>query len=394
MNTDPESLGIEVIDSEEAFIAHKDEWDALIEKSINPSFYATYPFVYTAWKHYHGENDQLFILFVRRGATLVGIAPFRIESMKMGNTCLIRSIRLRMIQFIAEWGGGDKPAIVATEQQESIWNRIFQFLNDEFSQWDGLVLVEQPEDSPVLNQRFLSKIRYFARIVPESTSFYLSLTGTWEEYTKNLGKNTLRTWRKDTKKIFNFPECVKFQCFDNPDSLPDALQRFIALEQSGWKKNSPFSVGGNEKQKAFYEDLLNILVPKNMVAIYFLTSGATDIAAKLIFKCHSKVYSAQVTYNSKFANYSPGVILTAEIIKTFFGTQYKEFDFLGFRNDRKNDAKKNWSTGTRQTITITIYKRNSRMVLYMMGDRLKRSLLNVAKILSLQPSQETHIIEQ
>ena len=81
----------------------------LIEKSINPSFYSTFPFVYTAWKHYRSENDQLFILVVRRDATLVGIAPFRIESVKVGNIRLLRGMRLRVIRFIAEWGSGDKP---------------------------------------------------------------------------------------------------------------------------------------------------------------------------------------------------------------------------------------------------------------------------------------------
>ena len=147
MNVKSDGLKIEIIDSEEALLAIKDEWDTLIDKSINPSFFATFPFISTAWKYYRNDNDQLFILVVRRGATLVGIAPFRIENMKAANIRL-----LRVIRFIAEWGSGDKPSIVTTEEPDLIWNRIFEFLNKEYNQWERICLIEQPENSPILIQ--------------------------------------------------------------------------------------------------------------------------------------------------------------------------------------------------------------------------------------------------
>ena len=367
MNTKSNELRIDLITSEEAFVEVKDEWDQLIEKSINSSFYATYPFVYTAWKHYRSENDQLFILAVRRGTTLVGIAPFRIKSVKLGNISLIRGIRLRMIRFIAEWGNGDKPSIVTIEEPEIMWNRIFQFLIKDYTQWDMISLAEQPASSPVLKQRVFSNIWYSGRVVPESTSYYISITGTWEEYIMKR-KNTQRTWKKDRKKLFSRPEGVYFQCFEDPDAVPGALKRFIAIEQSGWKKNSDFSVGGSEKQKAFYEELLIQLAHKNMVAIYLLTLGTTDIAGALRYKYNDTIYASQITYNSLYSEYSPGVILNAEIIKTLFGTHYQEYDLLGFRGE-ENSLKKNWSTGVQQTITIQIYKKSLYMFLYMNGDK-------------------------
>jgi CelD/BcsL family acetyltransferase involved in cellulose biosynthesis len=382
-------LKIEIIDSDEGFIALKNEWNTLTEKSINPSFYATYPFVFAAWKHYHREDDRLFILVVRQGPTLVGIAPFRIGKVDVGNIRLFKGMQLRVIRFIAEWGSGDKPAILTTESPECIWDRIFQFLTREFTHWDGIWLVEQPVNSPILTRNAVRKLWYSTSVVKNAPSFYTSITGTWEDYLKTRGKNTQRTWRRDTKKINNLPEGVKFQCFDTPETLPSALKRFIAIEQSGWKRNKSFSVGGNEGNRRFYEELLILLATQNMAAIYLLTSGTTDIAGKLIFKCHTTIYSAQVTYNPDFAHYSPGVLLTAELIKAFFGTRFEEFDFLGFRNDRKNDAKRNWSTGERATITIMVNKRNVRMVLFMQGTRLKTMLRNLVSFMTIyKPSEQ------
>jgi hypothetical protein len=373
MNMKSEELKIELIASEEAFLSLKDEWDALIDKSSNPSFYTTYPFVYTAWKYFKSENDQLFILLVRRDATLVGIAPFRIQSMEAANIRL-----LRVIRFIAEWGGGDKPSIVTTEEPERMWDRIFQYLSNEYSLWDMISIAEQPANSPVLNQKILGNIRYSTRIVPEFTSYYVPITGTWEEYLKTRGKNTQRTLRYSRKKLFSLPEGVYFQCVEDPEILPEALERYIRIEQSGWKKNLDFTIGGSEQNMLFHKELLKHLADRHMVAIYFLTSKTTDIASTILYKHKSTVYSARITYRPTYAKYSPGVILNTEIIKTLFGTHYQECDFFGFDGEGKNTFKKTWCSGTLQIVTIQIYKKSLYMslciFLYIHGYRLLKYL--------------------
>ena len=371
--TKSDDLRIERIDSDEAFRAIENEWDALIDKSPNSTFYSTYPFVHTAWTNYRSENDQLFILLIKRGATLVGIAPFRIQSMKAANIRL-----LRVIRFIAEWGGGDKPAIVTTEEPEWIWDRIFQYLDKEYTQWDMISIAEQPADSPVRKQKILGNIRYSARIVPEFTSYYVSITGTWEDYLKKRGKNTQRTLRYSRKKLFSLPEGVYFQCVEDPETLPEALARYIRIEQSGWKKNLDFTIGGSEENMLFHKELLKHLVDKHMVAIYFLTSKATDIASTILYKHKSTVYSARITYNPEYAKYSPGVILNTEILKTLFGTHYQTCDFFGFDGEGKNTFKKIWCNGTLDIITLQIYKKSLYMsvciFLYVHGYRLFKYL--------------------
>jgi hypothetical protein len=373
MNTKSDELRIELIDSDEAFREIEAEWNALIDKSINSTFYATYPFVYTAWTNFRSENDQLFILLVKRGAMLVGIAPFRIQSMKAANIRL-----LRVIRFIAEWGGGDKPSIVTTEEPEWLWDRIFQYLDKEYTSWDMISIAEQPANSPVLNQKILGNIRYSVRIVPEFTSYYVSITGTWEEYLKKRGKNTQRTLRYSRKKLFDLPEGVYLQCVEDPETLQEALERYIRIEQSGWKKNLDFTIGGREKNTIFHKELLKHLADKHMVAIYFLTSKTTDIASTIVYNHKSTVYAARITYNTEYAKYSPGVVLNTEIIKTLFGTHYETCDFFGFDGEGKNTFKKSWCTGTLEIITLQIYKKRLYMsvciFLYVHGYRLFKYL--------------------
>lgn len=371
MNNKNPDLRVDLIDSDKVFIDLQNEWNELSEKSINPSFYATYPFVYTAWKHYRSENDRLLILTIRRGATLVGIAPFRIESRKMGNIRFLKGVYIRVIRFISEWGGGDKPSILTIEDPEILWEAIFQYLIKDFTKWDMISLAEQPENSPVRNQRLLNNFRYYTKFLPESVSYYVSITGTWEDYLKTRGRNTRRYWKTRREKLLNLPEEVKFIYFEDPKTLPEALQKFISIEQSGWKKNRDFTIGGNAKNKEFYDELLLCLAEKKMVTIHFLASATTEIAAAIVYKNQNTMCIAKITFREEYSAYSPGIILSSEIIKSLFGSHYKECDFLGFRGEEKNNLKNNWSTGTQQTMTIQIYKKNFSMLLYLNGNKIK-----------------------
>jgi CelD/BcsL family acetyltransferase involved in cellulose biosynthesis len=375
-----ERIRVDLISSYEAISAIRDEWEALSEKVSTHHFFATFSFISAAWKYYRSDNDQLFVLAMRRGATLVGIAPFRIEQQKIGNAPLIRKMRIRIIRFIAEWGCGDKPLIVTLEQPEIIWERILQYLKNEYTRWDILYLAEQPEKSPVLKQGVLGKCRYSVREFQNYTSYYVSIQGTWEDYLVLRGKETRKKWNKNRKKLFDLPERVRIDCIEDPASLPNALERYMRLEQSGWKKDLGFTIGGNDNNKGFYEELLKNLAYKRMVEIWFLLSGTTDIAAAILYKHKSTVYGGQITFDQNYAEYSPGTITGTEILKTLFNTNYLEFDFLGYHGEDKNNLKMKWSTGSRKTVTIHIYKKGLRTALYMHGGKIKALIGNIGKM--------------
>ncbi len=127
-----------------------------------------------------------------------------------------------------------------------------------------------------------------------------------------------------------------------------------------------------------------------MASIVFLILGTTDIAGMIVYKYKTFVYGAHVTYCQKYAAYSPGVILNAEIIRTLFGSRYEEYDYLRFQKaDEKNSLKKKWSTGSRETITVIVNKRNVRMGIFMQGTRLKTLFRNIVKLIREPSEKET-----
>lgn len=380
-NRDADALTIEIINSEKALEKIEDEWNNLISESRNSSIFSTFQIVKIAWKHFHSSTDKLFILVLKKDNKIVGIAPFKIRIKK----ALLFPIRV--IGFIAEWGDGDKPCIATTiESEEVVWHRIYQFLQNEYKKWDWIVLTEQPIDSIILKQDIFFNKRYYCRTHSDTLSFYTSLNGTWNDYLKNVKGKVRENWRRRSRNIEKLQDGIKIECFEDTESIASALEKFILIEQSGWKKNQNFSVGGNDRHKDYFRELMLDLARRNMVSIYLLVSGNQDIAASIVYKFKNILYAAHIAHKSEFSKYSPGVILNAEVLRLHFGTCYEELDFFGLHvKDSKQKHKSDWATGTRETVRINIFKKNFRHFLYSAGKGIEKILKKMIAFCKKRP---------
>jgi CelD/BcsL family acetyltransferase involved in cellulose biosynthesis len=179
-------------------------------------------------------------------------------------------------------------------------------------------------------------------------------------------------WRNRTKRLRGLPEICRIECIENEESILEALKRFIAIEQSGWKRGVNLGIAKDLRHKIFYEDLVVDLSRKNRVAIYLLKLGDKDIAASIMYKFSGVQYERHIAYNPEYSAYSPGIILRTEILKALFGTKYKECDLLGFRSNNDGQQHKiDWATGKRETIRTVVYRRKSRITPILLARRIE-----------------------
>ena len=132
-------MNIRLVDNEAEFDALEEEWNRLADRT-SASIFSSFDYARLAWKHFHKLTDRLFILVFSDESSVVGIAPF----------CIIRSrkrgIPCRVVRFIAAWEG-DRPRILAEAGSEpEIWGRLFRFLENDFTGWEILDLIEQSVD--------------------------------------------------------------------------------------------------------------------------------------------------------------------------------------------------------------------------------------------------------
>lgn len=343
-------MDITIIDSAEKLPEIKNQWNELSKHSC-VSLFETYDYILLLWEHFGTHDDRLFIMVMRENGAVIAIAPFKIGLEKN------HGIPARTIRFISDWHG-DRPDIIVSvdTDKERVWLAIHDYLHNQFTQWDIAEFQEQDAASPVTQKRFLSRGSYFTSITQSAACYFISLETSWDDYFKELKKNVRRKYRRSFKLLSQLPEKVTFDHVTEPQAMQDALDRYMAIENTSWKKEAGVGVGRDVKHIRFYRALLSSLSKENCARISIMQTGDKDMAGLIQYKYNDVVYASQITFNPHFARCSPGVVLRGEIVKSLFDSSCVTFDMMGMYRAQPV-FKSNWATQIKQTYRIQIYKK-------------------------------------
>jgi CelD/BcsL family acetyltransferase involved in cellulose biosynthesis len=360
-------MKITIVDTEDGFDGLEAVWNELAGRTPS-SFFSSFDYVRTAWQHFHGTKERLFILVFSEADTILGIAPFCIIQRR------IRGIPCRIVRFIAAWEG-DRPQILTARSEIETWRTLFRFLENEFTSWEILDLIEQPvEGLKDSGWSFLPQSGWYWESQPDVVDYYNLLGGSWEEYFSGLSGKTRQKWRSKINHLAAAPGGYKVERIAYPAGIREALARFVAIEQSGWKAGTKIGVGKDQKHHSFYEDLVIRLAGKEQVMFHFLKIGQVDAAGFFCFMHGDVIYGRHTAYLPAYAAYSPGLILLAEIIRESCMGKWRELDLLGIKEEDGSSLsyKRHWLSGKRETIHWSGYHLWGRLLPVIAGKRLKR----------------------
>ena len=363
------NLNVEIVNTAEKLNLLEKKWNELYAESKNPSVFSSFTFVSIAWKHFATPKDTLFILLLKQDCDIVAIAPLRIDKQNVLGLPI-----LRVIKFIVEWGEGDKPSIISKYPLDLIWERIYTFLHEEYKAWDTIFLMEQEKSILNITQKLFNTSRYQVSISAKLKSFYVQLKGSWEDYFSSLLSKRRQELRKVKKKLKNDFKENSVTSYHSKKDVLSALDRYITVEQSGWKRKKEFSVGGNKRLDSFYKDLILKFSQDNSVSIHILSIGKKDIASLICYRAGNIVYFSHITYDTKYAKYSPGIVIIIETIKSLFESGRNLCDFLCLQiSDEKRNYKRRWATDDVEVFNILIKKPNLRTFVYSINTSIKQT---------------------
>lgn len=354
LHTDVPSLTVDPVDSPEAMFALEDEWRALHSKSPGRSMYNGFDYIRIAWEHFREPTDRLLVLTVRDGAELVAVAPFRLSRHRR---C---GIPIRVISWIAS-SEGNRPGILCDDEDASrYWNRIGEFLVSRFTSWDLILLSEQ--DDALASDNPLYAVSHVVSKV-DGEGFFIPLSGTFDSYIKALPGKVRSNWRNRRRKVFALDPEPSIEHVDEPDRMASAVDRFVAIEGSGWKSGAGLGVGKDERHRRFYVDLTTQFARRGQASFHFLVSGDQDLAGVLLFRCGKVVYERHIAYNPEFSKLSPGIVLRAEILPQLFDSDFREFDLMGMHPSvGRQQHKRDWASNERVTTCQEFFRRRGRLL--------------------------------
>jgi len=107
------------------------------------------------------------------------------------------------------------------------------------------------------------------------------------------------------------------------------LEACLVMEAAGWKGREGSAAGQSEEIRGFHKDLLRTPSYKDMLSLHLLKLSGRPIAFHYGL-AHRGVYSLVMTsYEESFAEFSPGHLLTEEVLNDCVSRGLHEFDFLG-----------------------------------------------------------------
>lgn len=294
------------------------EWDDLLQRSVNAPFFMRYIYQRTWW-HYLG-NDDLMLLAIRTDeGRLVGLAPL------YGG---INAAGQRELSFVGCVDVSDYlDLLVDRDYVEPVYQTLLDCLSDPAMNWHKLYLCSLPHNS-ITHTRLAESVRargWHAEVRQQDVCPVITLAGDWEAYLAGIDKKQRHEIRRKIRKIETEAD-TRWYVVDSTEGLAEAMDAFITLHQKSTRDKEDF---WNEYLIQFFKALAVELAQLGWLKLYFIEVNGVKAAAMLGFDYNNEF----LLYNSgfdpeQFSQLSPGNVLTAYTIQDAIRLGRSRYDFL------------------------------------------------------------------
>jgi CelD/BcsL family acetyltransferase involved in cellulose biosynthesis len=270
MSTD---LRVELIESLEGFHGLKPVWNQLLAASRSDTIHLTWEWLYSWAEAFMGEGNRLFILLLRRGGDVVGIAPWYIRPSDR--------LRLRQIEFLGLPEGGSVYLDVFSEpgHERAVAERIVEFLRGEGrGLWDLVVLRDIPSRS-LFGAWFLTRVSAGGSYVRPRVGAYcpwVRLPATVDELLADLSAERRHRYRQHKRRLqTRYGARFEWLSAGGAESQSEALEVLLTYYRERWP-------GGDARFYDFMRQVTGRLIPLDRGQFSLVRAGDEILAVHFI----------------------------------------------------------------------------------------------------------------
>ncbi len=302
-----------------AFDTLAQEWDDLLMRSVSAPFFMRYVYQRTWWQ-YLGNNDLVLIAFRNEAGQLVGLVP------------LYRAINAagqRELSFVGCVDISDYlDLLVDKNYVEAVYQALLDCLDSsDGPAWDKLYLCSLPYHS-ITHTQLAEATRardWHVEVNQQDVCPVITLADNWDDYLAGLDKKQRHETRRKIRKIEREAE-TRWYVVDTEEGLAEAMDVFIDLHQKSTQDKEDF---WSDELILFFKAVAVELARAGWFKLYFLEVNGIQAAAMLCFDYNNEFLLYNSGYDpGKFAQLSPGNVLTAYTIQDAIRLGRKRYDFL------------------------------------------------------------------
>ena len=315
---------VEDLEDLSAFARVRDEWNGLVDASDPQPFYR-HEYI-KAFVTNFLQSAALKVVTVRdasgRLTAALPLASGRgsicgVPTRERASPTNVHSLRFDLVA--AEGGQAFTDEAAQT---------VFQHLVADQS-WDVLKLTDIPEGGKAWRLYEAAQAAGFPVGAWEShRSPYIELPDSQEILMKSLSAKFRGNLRRRRKRLAENGEITVERLF-GPTLTQRHLEEALVMESGGWKGRQGSAVNQSEATRGFHRELFLDLAYRERLSLFRLKLQGQPIAFQYGITTNGVFSLVMTSYDESFSVFSPGHLLTEEVLKDCVSRGLREFDFLG-----------------------------------------------------------------
>lgn len=368
-------LSVERIDTAVGFAGLCREWDALLDRSGEPSPFLTWEWLYPWWQHI-GRGNDLYLLTVRNGSgRLVGLAPlFR------SWTGLGRWDRCRRLAFLGTGKAASDYLNMIIDPAEgcAVLAALVEYLIAHREEWDVLSLTDVDEKAwsvSMLRTAFL--MRGFKAIAwdgPGSACRYARLDDGWESYLRSRCSNVRRQMIRKAA-VLEEQYDAGFTVIEQATEISQAMDDLVVLHRGRWAALQRESTLADDSMVAFLRSAAALLHERGWLRMCAVVSRGRPLAILYGLAYRGTFYDYQKGMDMEWSRWGVGSVLQGWCIRRACEEGLTECDLL--RGDEP--YKDRWAPYVRNTIRLDIVQQRPQTAIYRSLHRLVHGFREVRR---------------
>ena len=312
---------VEVVTDERELHSLRSEWTELLAASEENSFFLTWEWLRTWWKHLGGSR-RLAIRTMREGDRLVGLAPL----------CALRSSqpwRSGPLQFLGTGtvgsdyldvvtrNGHREEAIAALADSIAAEGRVLELTQVPRSRSAGEILRERLAD------RGWGALERTTNVCP-----VVDLTDhSWDSYLATLSSSHRQNVRRRCRKLHD-AFTVELRVAENETDLSAAFETLWSLHRRRWRDRGGSDALGGPSVMAFHRELAGLALERGWLRLYVLRLDGRPAAALYGFRYRDRFLYYQSGFDPELRDWSVGLVTMGMVLQRAIEEGVREFDLL------------------------------------------------------------------
>ncbi len=308
------ALRIELVERHADIPLSAAQWNALVEQNETSTVFQTYEW-FDAWWSTFGTRHRLFFLLLRRGGEIVGFAPLMIVRKKWG---------VRELQFVGT-GNADYLDFIIVGDRDDALRAICEFLRQRTRAWNRFRLCNIPDTCS--SRFFFSRLGRGRKLYVLEESRIRCPAMQIRETRASAAELISRYSMRRPLNWFKRRGQVRFRHVHSLEEIRALLPSFFEQHEQRWQAVGKKSLFNNAQQRAFYERLATTMQPTGWLLFSVVEFDGAPIAFHFGFDYAEKVIWYKPSFETRYSEHSPGLLLIRSLIEDALQRDRKEIDF-------------------------------------------------------------------